>query len=42
MHNIPFVPCGIDNLSRDSRLISHYVHVVLSVIYIAKEGKGIW
>ncbi len=38
MHNIPFVPGGIDNLSRDSRSISRDVivvsfnHVVKSVV----------
>ncbi len=30
MHNIPFIPGGIDNLSRDSRSISRDV----SVLYI--------
>ena len=33
MHNIPFIPGGIDNLSCDSRSISHDVSV-LYIIYI--------
>ncbi len=33
MHNIPFVPGGIDNLSRDSRSISRDVSV-LYILYI--------
>ncbi len=36
MHNIPFVPGGIDNLSRDSRSISRDV----SVLYIPKVGNS--
>ncbi len=36
MHNIPFIPGGIDNLSRDSRSISRDV----SVLYIPKVGNS--
>ena len=31
MHNIPFIPGGIDNLSRDSRSISCDVSVLYSL-----------
>ncbi len=34
MHNIPFVPGGIDNLSRDSRSISRDVSVLYIPDYI--------
>ena len=30
MHNIPFIPGGIDNLSRDSRSISRDVSVYVT------------
>ena len=36
MHNIPFIPGGIDNLSRDSQSISRDV----SVLYIPKVGNS--
>ena len=29
MHNIPFIPGGIDNLSRDSRSITRDVYIIL-------------
>ncbi len=37
MHNIPFIPGGIDNLSRDSRSISRDV----SVIYYTDTSREI-
>ncbi len=39
MHNIPFIPGGIDNLSRDSRSISRDVTVLyIPVLYIDVSG----
>ena len=34
MHNIPFIPGGIDNLSRDNQSISR------DVLYIPKVGNS--